>query len=159
MQTTKHLYEKHSQPAEAFCSIVVTDFSYALINSILMAFNNCQLSHYIMWTYHVLIQFPDQVDKIGNIMKIKIYICSVHFLKSFISKVKKIEKNKTVAKSFIFAFSLLQNSVTIKQFDTNLWHIYNLFGNRFMNHSTYNSLKFLKKEISNRKFGHLNINN
>jgi hypothetical protein len=112
-----------------------------------------------MWTYHVLIQFPDQVDKIGNIMKIKIYICSVHFLKSFISKVKKIEKNKTVAKSFIFAFSLLQNSVTIKQFDTNLWHIYNLFCNRFMNYSTYNSLIFLKKEISNRKFSHLNIRN
>ena len=129
------------------CSIVVTDFSYALINSLLKSFNNCQLSHYIMWTYHVLIQFPDKSNQIGNMMKIKIYICSVHFLKSLIQKVKKLEKNPIVAKSFIFAFSLLQKTVTIKQFDVNLWQ------------SANHSLEYLKTEVSNRKYSHLNISN
>jgi len=156
LQSTKHIFEKYSQPGEKICSIVVTDFSYALINSILKAFNNCRLSHYILWTYHVLIEYP-KLEEIRNIMKIRIYICSVHFLKSLIFKVKKIEKTQTVAKSFIFAFSLLQNSVTVNQFNNNLRHIYNVFCNILLDESVGMSLTYLKGEISNRKLSHLNI--
>jgi len=156
LQTTKHIFDKYSTPGERFCPIFVTDFSYALINSILKVFNNCQLSHYILWTFHVLIEYTD-VPEIGDIMKTKIYICSVHFLKSLAIKVKKLEKTETVAKSFIFAFSLLQNSVTVNQFNLNLRHIFNVFCHSFLNESVCMSMNYLKAETSYRKLSHLNI--
>ncbi len=156
MQTTKHIFGKYSQPGDTMCSIIVTDFSYALINAVLKSFNNCQLSHYILWTFHLLIQFPNE-EQIRNIMKVKIYICSVHFLKSLVFKVKKTEKNQIVAKSFIFAFSLLQNSLTVEQFNGILGHIFNVFCNSLLNETVCLSMKYLKSEISNRKLSHLNL--
>ncbi len=156
LQTTNHIYEKYSKSVDTMCSIVVTDFSYALINSVLKSFNNCQLSHYILWTYHVLIEFPND-KRIGHIMKIKIYFCSAHFLKTLIYKVKKIEKNMTVAKSFIFAFSLLQNSITVESFNNNLRNIYYVFSNSMLDESVLLSIIYLKVEISNRKLSHLKI--
>lgn len=41
--------------------IVVTDFSWALINGVQDSFNRCDISHYLHWCYQVLI-----LDKTGN---------------------------------------------------------------------------------------------
>ena len=92
---------------------------------------------------------------IHNICKTRPYLCSTHFLKSMIVKAKKINKN--LYKPFIFAFTLLQNSVTVDQFDMTLLNVYTLFNAEFFNETVFDSLCFLKREISDRRLESLNI--
>ena len=61
--------------------IIVTDFSWALINSVCIIFNNCPVGEYLNWCYEKLIginHFENQ--KKSMVMP---YLCSTHFLKLF----------------------------------------------------------------------------
>ena len=70
----------------AFAQIITTDFSYILINSILKIFNNCNMADYLKGTYTILVEGSQSALAI-NVM---IYLCSTHFLSSFIKKVNSI---------------------------------------------------------------------
>ena len=85
--------------------IIVTDISWALINSALHVFNNTNLSNYIQWCYDIIISKREQ--EILNIMKIRVYLCSTHFLKNIIKKVNRTNADKTSRRIFIFMFSLI----------------------------------------------------
>ena len=67
---------------------------------------------------------------IANLMKSIFQLCSVHFLKLIITKVRKIKpfnskgNNQKIQNEFIFAFTLLQNSTNIEEFNDNLKHVY-----------------------------------
>ena len=67
----------------AYAQIITTDFSYILINSILKIFNNCDMDDYLQATFTILIKNSTSLLVINVI----IYLCSTHFLKSFINKV------------------------------------------------------------------------
>ncbi len=69
----------------AYAEIITTDFSYILINSILKIFNHCDMEEYLKATFQCL------VEKIVPhlFVHVMIYLCSTHFLKSFIKKVNK----------------------------------------------------------------------
>jgi hypothetical protein len=101
-------------------SIVVTDFSYALINSVCSAFNHCDLGQYISNTFEYLKNPQDQTlrDSIQTIM----YLCSAHFLKMTIRTAKKIFKkektHKVIQDVFKFSFSLFQNGTTWASFSS-----------------------------------------
>jgi hypothetical protein len=69
----------------AYSPLITTDFSYILINSILKVFNNCDMEFYLAETYKFLVEGSSHLN--ANVM---IYICSTHFLKSFIKKVSLI---------------------------------------------------------------------
>jgi hypothetical protein len=67
----------------AYGQIITSDFSYILLNSILKIFNNCNMQDYLQATFKILVENSDP----NIIIHVIIYLCSTHFLKSFIKKV------------------------------------------------------------------------
>lgn len=153
LQTIKYFFEKRTNET-SIAAIIVTDLSFSLINAVMETFNRMTLSHYLSWTYKVLIDHKNDT-RIQNICKTRPYLCSTHFLKSIIVKAKKL--NPALDKPFIFAFTLLQNSVTVEQFNTTLLNVYNVFNTDYFDEIVFDSLSYLKKELSDRRLESLNI--
>ncbi len=137
----------------AFAPIIVTDFSWALINSVLEVFNRgMTIIEYIFISFDFIIK----KNPIQNIQTY-IYLCSTHFLKNFIKglnqiKLKIDKKFQSKAKKIlIYSFTLLQNAIDIKQFEFYLEHIYNIFNQQYRNEKNINSLKIVAYCIKNRK--------
>ena len=123
------------------------------------AINKCNLAHYINWCFDILIQHKEE-KSLFLVMKTKLALCSTHFLKSFIKKVKKIDKEKSdAAKTIIFCFSLLQNSISIEQFDDCLLHTYRIFNEKSLNRHFFTSYKKMKKYLTEREMNRIDIGN
>ncbi len=153
----------------AYGQIITTDFSYTLINSILKAFNNCDMAEYLQATYSYIVE-----NRVPNIhLNVFIYLCSTHFLKSFIKKVNKqnlknedienFEKlenkikelkrriNARCKRSVIFCFTLLQNCITLEEFNVVLLNIFNFFNQPKKNETYFQSKLFIQTSIKTRK--------
>ena len=132
--------------------IIVTDFSYALINSIHQAFNGCTLLQYIMWTFDYLTKNDASLK---DFILVRTYLCCVHFLKNISKKAKSIVGNlkngKNVLKTFLFAFTLLQNSINLTEFEENIRNIYFIFNLRTENDSFYKALTKTRIKLANRE--------
>jgi len=154
----------------SFAPIITTDFSYILLNSILKTFNNCDMGEYLQATFTILVKGSVGISMSLNVM---IYLCSTHFLHSFIKKVRKNDlkrdKNqektsalKTVEKEFkrrvneqckttvIFCFTLLQNARTLEEFNLYLENIFNFFNQQKKNESYINSKDYIERTIKHR---------
>jgi hypothetical protein len=112
--------------------IVMKDFDWALINSLLMVFNTCDAIFYVNWCYDILFERTKSI-KIYNRMSSIIHLCGAHWIKQTVKKIKKVnkhkndeKKNKLHQKTCIFLFGLLQNVKDIKEFIDTFIHIYNL---------------------------------
>ena len=138
-----------------FAPIIVTDFSWALINSIMKVFNNCSIDYYTQWCYEILFNVEESFHKL-NIMKVISYICATHFLKLLIEKVRKIKTHKTKYQNdklqnlCIFSFTLLQNATTIKELSENLKHIYNVFSLQYVSEQHVVSFSRIKTKLKFR---------
>lgn len=88
---------------------IVVDMSWALINSTMKSFNDCNLANYLNWCYCLL--FDNVEKKWENVMKIRLFLCSPHFLKNIIKRSKKVDSESSIRKSFIFMFTLIQNQL------------------------------------------------
>ena len=109
--------------------IIVTDNSWALINSVSISFNNCDISCYINWCFKQT--FDDSFDSNSYVI---LYLCSTHYLKNMIQKTKKITNiPNNVKKSFIFMFALIQNAIEIGQINLYLMNIHTIFSNEKLN--------------------------
>ena len=86
--------------------IVVTDMSWALMNSIMFTFNQCTISNYLSWCFNYLYK-QSQINNLPNLIKTKMYLCSTHYLHNLIKKVKKIQTSEKSRKFFIFMFTLI----------------------------------------------------
>ena len=132
--------------------ILVTDFSFALINSIHQAFNGCSLLQYINWTYDYLTKNNETVK---DLVLVRTYLCSVHFIKNISKKAKTITGNlkngKNISKTFLFAFSLLQNSSSLIEFEENLKNIFHIFNQRTETEIFLKALTKIRKKLTNRK--------
>ena len=131
---------------DLFPSVIVVDHSYCLINSIMLSFNGCHLSVYLNWCYDMIFKKPSD-SEFMNLIKVKVYLCSTHFLKNIIKQTKTINANENVKKGFIFMFTLLQNSLTYKQFDSYLMNMHNIFNNQYLDESVFISLQFISNEL------------
>ena len=69
-----------------FSPIIVTDFSWALINAVIRSFNNTTFSVYINWCSNILID--KQIFKVNFIPTI-IFLCYSHFIKMIAKKINK----------------------------------------------------------------------
>lgn len=105
--------------------VIVIDFSWPFINALLEIFNYCTIETYLNIWYQKIIQKKQSIESWP--LKTTIYLCSTHFLKMIISKVRKFNLCQNVIKCFIFSFTLLQNSKTIDEFESYLVDIFNLF--------------------------------
>ena len=125
-------------------SVIVTDQSWALINSVMHSFNNCKIQNYLDWCFIMLL------NKDQNLMKVRLLLCSVHFLKNVIKKSKSVSCQDHVRKMFINFFTLLQNSTNLDQFNFYLGHLFNVFNNKIADGSVFHSLQVLSNELKTR---------
>lgn len=128
--------------------VVVTDFSWALISAVLDSFNKCNIVEYLKWSFDLVVNKKSQ-----NNYRTHIYICSTHFLKIIIKDIKKlkIKLDNRVKKTFIFSFTLLQNTTSLEEFESHLINIFNIFCQKKTSDCVLISLKKLRESIIRRK--------
>ncbi|CAF0919488.1 unnamed protein product [Brachionus calyciflorus] len=144
---------KSKLSVESFPEIVVVDMSWALINSITNIFNSHDVLTYLKLSFKQIFEN----EEIGHGFKVKIYLCSTHFLKSIIKKTKKIRVKNSVRNAFVFAFTLIQNSKTIQEIENYLVNIYNVFNNPYFERSVVYSLNLLQIKIRERNLLNIDI--
>ena len=135
--------------------IIVTDFSWALINSALKTFNNFDAMQYLIFIFSRI----SQNLSIDNY--VIVYICSTHFISLIKKKVKKNFKksiSSNVYNTFMFSFTLLQHSKSLKEFETHLRNIFFIFHSKFKSKQLLNSLEYAQQSILERNLNyHSNI--
>ena len=98
------------------------------------------------WCFLILIEKKISVDLI-NKMKVRIYLCSTHYLKSMIKNSKEIDVAKPVRRFFIYFFTLIQNSSSLQQIELYLINIHNVFLSVNFDASVQYSLQMLTNEL------------
>ena len=150
----KHILELNNLSVSP---LVVVDFSRPLINAILDVFNNSSIDEYLKWAYEFIVR---KNHYIFGLMKTKLFLCSTHILKNIIKDYAKIEKKFKYSKTkkynikitFIQAFTLLQNSLSLNQFVKNLREIYFIFNSKELNFLVRESLLSLKKKSAEKRY-------
>lgn len=130
--------------------VVVTDFSWASINAILAAFNDCKPIHYLNWAFNLMIH---NKEELRNIFPVRIYLCSTHLLKNINDDFRKNKKKSEISsfkRDFIFGFSLLQNSVKLTEFNEILVALFNIYNRKFISKNLRKYLLKLKIKIEIR---------
>lgn len=153
LSTINHVLLANMSTAKSIKQIpryIVTDHSMALINACVQAFNQCSILQYLHYTYEIIFNNEDMASLAEKSLTTKHIICATHFLKIIIRAAKALNVSSTVRNAFVFAFTLLQNSTSIRQFHTYLIHIYNLFMSPKMNTSFLVSFNFVRNELRNR---------
>ncbi len=146
--TIKTLLLKCTSPAlrsRILPSCVVTDHSFALINSVLTTFSQCTLLEYLNHTYDLIFEKRGISEN-----HIVVQICAVHYLKIIIGKVNKEKTTLEMKHFFIFCFTLLQNATSIEMFERHLMHIYNIFMQPKLTLSCIVSINMIKSELKYR---------
>jgi hypothetical protein len=161
------------KPGFQIAPIIVTDFSWALLNAVCTVFNNCSIGFYIRWCFEMMFKKKKSL-LIFNSMKVRLHLCGAHFLKLVIQKVKRIKKydenvkdpnlkkhnklmNIKIQKAFIFSFVLLQNSAKIDDFIENLKNVYQMFNVSHWSEKVKQSGCDIKKKLSQRNLTVLSI--
>ena len=155
LTTCKQMFEDNLVP---FPQIIVTDHSWALINAVLLAFNQCSLQNYLTWSYLILVDKRNDLE-LRSKMKVLIYLCSTHFLKCIIKNSKLIKVEKEIRRAFIYFFTLVQNSISVSQIEIYLINIHNIFMSMHFDMSVQYSLQTLATELKNRKLNNIDIDN
>jgi hypothetical protein len=90
LQIKKDATEKFkSKRCFQIAPIIVTDFSWPIINAVIKTFNNSSFEEYINWCADILIM--NVILKI-NFMSTVIFLCYSHFIKMISKKVLKVKK-------------------------------------------------------------------
>lgn len=139
--------------------IMVMDRSMVLLNSTLEVFNHITYQDLLKITYACLVK-----GDFTNFNKIKTfpYWDSIHLMRSFIKKSKKIrhfqkEFEAMACKFSVFCFCLLQTTTSIEDFQRIFLDIYNVFNQQNKNASFLDSIINIEHQIKNRNV-HPNIN-
>ncbi len=143
--------------------VIVIDFSWALLISLMKSTNNCEPLHYLHWTYDMLINKRRDIYLNQHHMRTRIVLCSVHFFKNVVKKTKlllkssKNEKRLELQRIFLFAFTLLLNSVSVLEFENHLSNIFYVFSSVKMNQAVLYSLKSLQDDVKSKKLNSTDI--
>ena len=124
--------------------IIVTDFSWALVNSVLDVFNNMTMKSYLQIAFEIILL--DDQSKLNSINTM-IYLCSTHFLHNIIKKVKAVSNDAKIRKILVYSFSLLQNAKNIKEFEFYLENVFIIFKSKKKNSQYLNSFNLIKSSI------------
>ncbi len=149
LSSVKHLIETNYSK-RIIAPIIVTDASMVLLNSVLTTFNNCSLKEYLIYTYEILVGETQNLVNFRSKVKVILYICSTHYLKIVLRAMKKISIESKTKSTFIYTFSLLQNSLTIKELTKNFVDLYYLFVSPFKSSLQSKALLSLKSRIQSR---------
>ncbi len=143
VQIKKYLENNIAKKVNPLPKVVVTDQSFAIINSLVETFNNCTISQYLEWSFDLIFERCKK-SFLNSSMPVSLYLCATHFLKNIIIKTNEILKLKKTYKAFdqetsikvkikelfISYFTLLQNSVNITDFNNSLRDLYYIFSSK-----------------------------
>lgn len=135
-----------------YAPIIVTDFSWALINAVIKTFNNTTFEAYINWCTNILIK--KEIFNI-NFMTTTIYLCYSHFIKMISKKVLKVKKysyksnQKKLHRVALYSCAILQRSNDMEDFSKNIRHCFNIFNTKYESKDTIVSLKSIKENVFN----------
>ena len=123
IQIKKYLENNISKSKKPLPKVVVSDQSFAIINSLTETFNNCTVSQYLDWCFDLLFEKCIKVFSNTN-MPVSLYMCSTHFLKNIVIKTnemlmlkksyKKLDKEtmiKVKIKELFITFLLCSSSL------------------------------------------------
>jgi hypothetical protein len=130
-------------------SIIVVDFNWASINSIMYVCNDMPLIVYLIKSFaHLQKKAINSNEKFQ--INTRLYLCSFHFLKNMLKNAKKKCKDKYILKSFAFTVTLLQNSTDLEQFVESLRCIFFFFNSQYHSRSYLKSLCQIRLDLLNR---------
>ena len=85
-----HIQNNMSEKCPFKCApIVVTDFSWALLNATHRVFNSCDVLQYLNYCYTAIFDLKQRAA-VTSAIKCRTYICSTHMLKIIIKHSKEI---------------------------------------------------------------------
>lgn len=135
---------------ETIAPFVVTDESWALINSVIRTFNQCSPLTYLNWAYNVLTKNESNYN-MNSAMRTRVILCQTHFFKNVAIKSKEIVKtDKKKFNLFLYAFTVLQNSITIREFEKNLEYLFDIFCRKNKSEKTILALTTINAKVSER---------
>jgi hypothetical protein len=138
--------------------IVVTDFSWALIKSIVKAFDLCEFDKYLNWCYSICVTNDIiQLKKLNDLMPTRIILCSFHFIKSIAQKARKCTKSVTKRVAFKFFVSLLIHSTSMSEFNVFLREICVVLHETHLTNSCVKSMEILRTALIHRKLTSLEV--
>jgi hypothetical protein len=130
--------------APIFCS----DFSWPNITASLRVFNLCSIGQYLEWCFDFL------VEKTGSSMirrmPTRVILCCSHFIKLVIKHGKKIDCDERTKRTFYYCFSLMQNAVSMDEFNLVLINTFILFRRPVQDSETAYAYNFLKAQLESR---------
>jgi hypothetical protein len=131
---------------------IVVDFSWTLIDSILEVFNMCDFNQYIYYAYKSIVEDEKFIFK--QRIKTVIILCSTHFLRMIVRRVKhkNIKTSSTCLHLFYICVTMLQNSKTYTEFMRNLRDTFIVFNTEKKSPIFDNICNSLQIELNNRKF-------
>ncbi|XP_066585532.1 metacaspase-2-like [Prorops nasuta] len=124
---------------------IETDFSFALIQSGINAFNKINLNRYLILSYEAIIH--EQIETFCNNYTI-FHICSTHFLKTVIRKIKSITKSKDLQILAGRAITKLIHCDDLETAAIIFANIVKVFGKKFVQHKkqcNIRNINFLQK--------------
>ena len=136
-----------------FAKVFITEQSWAIINSNLEIFNNCTINQYLSWCFDIVFK-SERRKFLNSEMPMMAYVCASHFIKNMVYHTKKNLKIKKyiskdseeasiklrIMRTFIFSFSLLQNSISIEDFSDYLSIIFKIFNSQYKTVTVVNNI-------------------
>jgi len=152
LQKYYSISSKSCKPVYQFPIIMLIDQSDVLLNSILCVFSNLTIVDFLRISFDCTIRKDfSEFDKVVTAP----YHDSIHLMRNFIKKTKKIkhfekESENYVRKFSVFCFCLLQGSPTIEDFEFLLENIFNVFNQPNKNDAFIDSIVKIEYCIKNR---------
>jgi hypothetical protein len=156
LSVTKNLlslkdYLNNFMPASGlrFPRIVVVDYSWVLINSILGVFSDSSIKQYLDKTFEIFINGKNETK---SEIPVRIYLCSFHFMKMIKRRIKlgKVGNEEQI-NLFVKCVGLLQNSKTLEEFQTHLQSCYIIFNRKKKDDQFRFLLTKAQNDISDKK--------
>jgi hypothetical protein len=122
---------------------VEVDFSWALIHSILLAFNNTDIVKYLQVCWQMRSTCHEFEDTV-------IHLCAAHFIHMIMGKCKNI-KDKGVRSFFGYCIGLLQNATNMKDIEDVFLSMNVVFCMPYQNNDYDEKLDYLKQRITKEK--------
>jgi hypothetical protein len=140
-----HIQNNSAKSIGALPKLIVTDGSFALMNSVLEIFNDVSFLQYLCLSYELLVSKKD-----AGRPKVLLQLCNFHFLKTVVSHAKTISVKAIIRKDFIQCVSLLIDSSTIYEFEKTLEDMIHVFLSKKKHLMMIFSLNLLNSKLQNR---------
>jgi hypothetical protein len=116
---------------------IVTDFSYAILNSVLDAFNHQTLKKYLHYCFELMKgTHPDAVVRHTT----HLALCIAHMFKALSNRLKSMENNRFRRRKVLVLLAVMTTTVTLEQASLMYKHVYTVLCSPNVTEAVENSL-------------------